>query len=148
MGLAAAALVTTTGGARAQEIEEITVTAQRRSSALQDVPIAITVMTDKEIAIANFSDTRSLAAEIPNFQISSPWGAANTGLFIRGIGNADVNATANAKIGTYQDQVFTGLQVGQNFQLFDLERIEVLKGPQGTLYGKNTGLPAMIGPVA
>lgn len=122
----------------AQEVEEITVTAQRRASALQDVPVAITVMSDKEIALADFSDTRSLAADIPNLQISSPWGAANTGLFIRGIGNADVNATANAKIGTYQDQVFTGLQVGQNFQLFDLERIEVLKGPQGTLYGKNT----------
>lgn len=123
---------------QAQSLEEITVTAQRRASSLQDVAVAVTVLTATEIEMVNFADTRTLAAQIPNLQIAAPWGAANPGLFMRGIGNPDVNATAGAKVGTYQDQVYTGLLVGQNFQLFDLERIEVLKGPQGTLYGKNT----------
>lgn len=138
--LAGFALLALSGlsSAQNQVIEEIVVTAQKRESTLQDVPIAITALTESEIRATNFADTTSLAMRVPNLQIDSPWGYTNPGIFLRGIGNGDVNAVAASKVGVYQDQVYQGLLVGQNFQLFDLERIEVLKGPQGTLYGKNT----------
>ncbi|MCC7410831.1 MAG: TonB-dependent receptor [Gammaproteobacteria bacterium] len=134
----AAIVLWTSVSAGAAVIEEVVVTAQKRESTLQDVPVAITALTASELNAINFSDSSSLATFVPNLQIDSPWGYTNPGIFLRGIGNGDVNAVAASKVGVYQDQVYQGLLVGQNFQLFDLERVEVLKGPQGTLYGKNT----------
>lgn len=134
------ALALAGGAATAQEqaIDEVIVTAQKRAISLQEVPIAVTALTADDIEAHNFSDATSLAEQVPNLQIDSPWGYSNPGIFLRGVGNGDVNAVAASKVGVYVDQVYNGLLVGQNFQLFDLERIEVLKGPQGTLYGKNT----------
>lgn len=132
------AATATATSAEETEIGEIVVTAQKRATNLEDVPLAIAVLTEGDLVNMRITDTVSLGRQVPNLQIDSPWGYANPGIFLRGIGNGDVNAPAEAKVGVYSDQVFNGLLVGQNFQMYDIERVEVLRGPQGTLYGKNT----------
>lgn len=121
----------------AEGIVDIVVTAQRRSEQLQDVPIAISAIDAERIRESGFRDVSDLSSRVPNLQISTLWGTSNPKLFMRGIGNNNFNQTAESKVAVYLDQVYLSAPSGQLFQVFDLERIEVLRGPQGTLYGKN-----------
>jgi iron complex outermembrane recepter protein len=119
-------------------LAEIIVTAQRRSENLQEVPAAITAFAAEDLARFGFSDPGDLTAQTPGLQIKSSNGQTKPNVFLRGIGTNDFNVSASGAVGFYTDEVYQGLQSAQLFQMFDLERVEVLRGPQGTLYGRNT----------
>ncbi len=118
-------------------IADIVVTAQRRSESLQDVPLAVSALDADRIREAGFNDVEDLSSTVPNLNISALWGTSNPKIFMRGIGNNNFNQTAESKVAVYLDQVYLSAPSGQLFQMYDLDRIEVLRGPQGTLYGKN-----------
>lgn len=118
---------------------KVTVTAQRRAENIQDVPIAISAFSADDLEIVQVNDTVDLVDTIPNLI-----GGNNTSLgtatsyFLRGQGQDESFPTFDPAIGTYVDEVFVARQNANNFNLFDVERMEVLRGPQGTLFGKNT----------
>jgi iron complex outermembrane receptor protein len=116
----------------------IVVTAQRRAENLQDVPAAVTAFSSDDLTRFGITDTMDLTGQTPGLKIKSTNGQSKPSVFLRGIGTNDFNASASAAVGFYADEVYLGLQSGQLFQVFDLERVEVLRGPQGTLYGRNT----------
>jgi len=126
--------------ASAAEIEEIIVTAMKRSQNMQDVAVAVSAVSSEEIltATASGDDIRFLSAKVPNLSINSSFGRIYPRFFLRGIGNADFTLNATQPVSFYIDEVvYEGAGV-RNLPAFDLERIEVLRGPQGTLWGKNT----------
>ena len=120
-------------------IEDIIVTAQRREESVQDVPIAITAFSAAELERRNISSALDLVQYVPNFV-----GHNNTGLatanayYIRGVGDTESLASKDPPVGTYVDELFFSRQSANNFSFFDVERVEVLRGPQGTLFGRNT----------
>lgn len=117
-------------------IGEIVVTAQKRAQNLQDVPISVTAFDSTAIREAGFTDSLSIGDQVPNLEIKTFGGTPN--IFIRGVGNNDFNASSIGPISIYRDDVVVASTGSQIFSLFDLERIEVVRGPQGTLFGKNT----------
>jgi iron complex outermembrane recepter protein len=120
-------------------VEDVTVTAQKRKQKIQDVPISITVLDAKALRRLNVQTTDELAQYVPSVEIAMPSGKGNQPLIsIRGIGLNDTNTNNAGPNGVYLDEVYQATPAGQTFQTFDLSRIEVLKGPQGTLYGRNT----------
>lgn len=134
----AATIVGTPSTAFAQ-IDEIITTAQRRSESTQDVPVAVTVFTTDDLEIKQIGDTLDLASFVPNLNIGTNTGTSNAPrIFLRGIGEDESRGAVEPAIGTYIDGVYMGRLVGSLFDLVDLEQIEVLRGPQGTLYGRNS----------
>ena len=125
-----------------QGLEEIVVTAQKRSENLQQTPIAITAFTAATIAKTGVSDIAELAERAPNvtFKFTAPIsGASNAAsVFIRGIGQSDFALTTDPGVGTYVDGIYLSRSVGGVLDVLDLERVEILRGPQGTLFGRNT----------
>jgi iron complex outermembrane receptor protein len=119
-------------------LQEVVVTAQHRAEDLQTVPVAVTAFTQEELDRFRFAVPTELASQTPSLEIKGTQGESKPNVFLRGVGNNDFNATASNAVGFYTDQVYQGLPSGQLFQMFDLERVEVLRGPQGTLYGRNT----------
>jgi iron complex outermembrane receptor protein len=123
----------------AAAVENVTVTAQKRKQKLQDVPISITVLDSKVLRRLNVQTTDELAQYVPGVEIAMPSGKGNQPLIaIRGIGLNDTNTNNVGPNGVYVDDVYEATPAGQTFQTFDLSRVEILKGPQGTLYGRNT----------
>lgn len=120
----------------AQGLEEVIVTAQHREQNLQDVPIAITAISSEDIRTADVSDINSISLRTPGFTMGA-FNPAQPQLFIRGIGSNADGAGEDQSVVIFLDGVYLGRTAGQAFDLFDLERLEVLRGPQGTLYGKN-----------
>ncbi|NNC78257.1 MAG: TonB-dependent receptor plug domain-containing protein [Woeseiaceae bacterium] len=121
-------------------IEEITVTAAKREQSIYEVPIAVSAFDGDKLAeqgIVNFYDVGKF---VPNLNITefSAGHTSSTNAFIRGIGLQDHLITTDPGVSVYVDGVYLGRQVGQNWNLTNLERIEVLRGPQGTLYGRNS----------
>jgi iron complex outermembrane receptor protein len=144
--LAAAALLAS--GARAQQsteghgeqaIEEVIVTAQRREEKLQDVPIAVSAFGSEQLQSRGISNISELGSLAPNVQISTAT-ADNTGAQLSIRGAAEINPALfwDPTVGIYLDGVYIGKTLGSVFDLVDLQRVEVLRGPQGTLYGRNT----------
>ena len=137
--VASAAFAQGTAAAPEAGLEEIVVTAQRRAENVQDVPIAISAFTATELASRGVNETLDLIQYVPNM-----FGSNNTGLgsanayYLRGLGNTETIATFDPPVGTYVDDVYLSRQNGNNFGFFDVERVEVLRGPQGTLFGRNT----------
>ena len=119
-------------------LEEIVVTAQRREQNLQDVPIAISAMTGEMLEAAGVRDPRDLQSYVPSLQFQSGTAATTTIIFLRGVGIGDFNANTTGAVGVYVDDVFLGANSGKLFNVFDGASVEVLRGPQGTLYGRNT----------
>lgn len=120
-------------------IEQITVTARKRSEAAQDVPVALTAFTANDLAEQGITDVGDIRLSTPNLQFLRGFDATNSSrVYIRGVGQDDVIATSDAGVGLYVDGVYLGRSQSSLFELLDIERIEVLRGPQGTLYGKNT----------
>lgn len=120
--------------------EDIVVTARRREERLQDAPIAVTALTGNALEAMNVRATDNLDARVPNLSLSvSPGNAASTLVaYIRGIGEYAPNFTNDASVGVYVDGVYRARMSGNLSDLMDIERIEVLRGPQGTLFGRNT----------
>jgi len=125
-------------------LDEIVVTAQRREERVQDVPIAISAFSADQLEQLNVTETLDMVKLIPNLLgfNNTGLGTAN-GYYLRGIGNTESIATFDPPVGTYVDDVFLSRQNANNLGLFDVERIEVLRGPQGTLFGRNTTGGAM-----
>jgi len=132
------------GAAAAQEtaqagLEDIVVTAQKREESLQKVPISIVSLSTARLADLNVQRFTDLGFTVPNLRLSQhPTTVFSTRLFIRGIGNNDAQITQDPAIGIYQDGVYVARSTGLAFDFGDVERVEVLRGPQGTLYGRNT----------
>jgi iron complex outermembrane receptor protein len=121
------------------QIEEVIVTAQRREQKLQDVPVAVTAMTAEQIESRGISDIGDLNALSPGLQISkTPSNTTISQITIRGISQINPAIYWDPAVGLYVDGVYIGKAQGSIFDVIDLERIEVLRGPQGTLYGRNT----------
>lgn len=137
----AVAIMAATGYASAQQLalEEVMVTAQKKAESLQDTPIAIAAFNEDALETIRVTDVVDLRGNAPSLNIS--YFAADRAaplLFIRGMGSIDVQTTKDSAVGLYLDGVSLGRVSGLATDIADLERIEVLRGPQGTLYGRNT----------
>jgi len=123
-------------------LQEIVVTAERRSNNVQNVPIAVTAFTAEALASRNLMDTSQLGNLTPgvNLDAGAPFSGDHSVLSasIRGIGQDDFAFNLNPGVGVYLDGVFLARTIGANQSLLDVDRIEILKGPQGTLFGANT----------
>jgi len=120
-------------------MEEIVITAQRREQLLQDVPVAVTAFNAQQLERLQVTETLDITRLVPNFigQNNTGLGTANV-YSIRALNNTESIATFDPPVGTYIDDIYVARQNANNFQLFDTERVEVLRGPQGTLFGRNT----------
>ena len=116
-------------------LEEIVVTATKRPVGLQDVPLSVAVMQGQAIAEKGLTGLEDLSIYMPNVTITE--GAANTNIFIRGVGSGS-NFGFEQSVGTFVDGVYFGRGRSARNRFLDIERVEVLKGPQSTLFGKNT----------
>jgi len=132
------------GVATAQEpdgqLEEVTVTAERRAENVRDVPSSISTV-DKDtldILATNGQDVRVLAARVPSLNVESSFGRAFPRFYIRGYGNGDFRLNASQPVSLIYDEVVQENPILKGFPIFDLDQIEVLRGPQGTLFGRNT----------
>ncbi len=121
-------------------IEKIIVTAQRRPQNLQDVPISVSVMKDDllDSVTANGADIRFMSARIPSLKIESSFGRSFPRFYIRGLGNQDFDLNASQPVSVIYDDIIQESPILKGFPVFDMESVEVLRGPQGTLFGRNT----------
>jgi iron complex outermembrane receptor protein len=123
-------------------LEEITVTARRRAESLQDTPISVSAFSAKQLETRGVLRTTDVGKYTPNVQFDSvateSGGGASTQVYIRGIGQSDHVITVEPGVGVYLDGVYIGKSVGSLLDTVDVEQIEVLRGPQGTLFGRNT----------
>lgn len=127
---------------RGAMLEEVVVTARKREESLNDTPISITAFTSEEIEARGLSDVSQITQVTPNlvFDAASNISGSNSGatIFLRGVGQLDFTLNADPGVGLYVDGVYVSRSVGGLLDLVDVERIEVLRGPQGTLFGRNT----------
>ncbi|PZO05662.1 MAG: TonB-dependent receptor [Alphaproteobacteria bacterium] len=120
-------------------LEDIVVTARRTSESLQRTPLAISAFSGETLERTGATQVTDLQGAVPNLNIVQGRGSSNaTNIYIRGVGQPDALQTFDPAVGVYVDDVYYSRIRGTQFDLLDLERVEVLRGPQGTLYGKNT----------
>lgn len=118
---------------------EVMVTARRREESIQDVPVAVSAFDEGQLKDLQASNVDGLQGAVPNMNIVQGRGSANSvNVFIRGIGQPDALQTFDPGVGMYVDDVYYSRINGALFSLFDVAQVEVLRGPQGTLYGKNS----------
>ncbi len=126
-------------GARPTAINEVIVTAQRREQAISDVPIAMTYFSGTDLRAASIDDVERLQLLSPSLTVVSATGdPATATISLRGQVQDDSLITLDPSVGLYLDDTYVGRSTGAMLDLFDVERVEILKGPQGTLYGRNT----------
>ncbi|MFO1270801.1 MAG: TonB-dependent receptor [Rubrivivax sp.] len=143
--LAAAALVALQPGAQAQNAEAgklsvVTITAERRVENAQEVPNSVSVLSPELLDVVNTGgqDIRGISGRVPSLNIESSFGRAFPRFYIRGYGNTDFRLNASQPVSLVYDDVVQENPILKGFPAFDLDRIEVLRGPQGTLFGRNT----------
>ena len=135
LAVTAPALAQDTGASE----EIITVTARRREESLQDVPLSVSAVSGEELERTGAVDIIAIADVSPNVTLEVSRGTSSTlSAFIRGVGQQDPVAGFEAGVGIYVDDVYLNRPQGAVLDLIDVERVEVLRGPQGTLYGRNT----------
>jgi outer membrane receptor protein involved in Fe transport len=122
-------------------LEEVIVTARKRAEAIQDVPVSITAFTGNQLRDAGITNLKELGYQTPGLQIDQNSGAQ---IWIRGIGQRDDGARVDAPVGVYVDGLYLPRRDGQLLDLIDVQSVQVLRGPQGTLFGKNTTAGALI----
>ncbi len=124
---------------RADEaLEEITVTAQRVSERLQDVPVAVTAILADDLDERGVRQAGDITSAVPNLLLNSPYGPEAQPTFtLRGVTTQDFSENQSSPVAMYVDEVYKSVGAVQALQIYDLDRVEVLRGPQGTLYGKN-----------
>ena len=126
------------------QLEAIVVTAQRRENNIQDVPIAVSAFTPAEMERRQAFNVVDLVSNVPNLVGNNNIGQGTaTTVFLRGLGSTESIVTLETAMGFYIDDVYISRQGVNNLSLFDVERVEVLRGPQGTLYGRNTTAGAL-----
>ena len=121
-------------------VGEILVTAQRRSENLQDIPLSVATISDETLAAvsAGGADIRGLSGRVPSLNIESSFGRTFPRFYIRGLGNTDFDLNASQPVSLVYDDVVLENPILKGFPAFDVARVEVLRGPQGTLFGRNT----------
>ncbi len=129
--------------AMALQLEEVVVTAQKRAESIQDVPISITAFSGDELNRRGLTDISRLASAVPNFDVPTSNTARNVSVRIRGIGSSGTNPGIESSVGVFLDGLYqpTGAMVFG--ELSDIASFEILRGPQGTLYGRNTPVGAL-----
>ena len=118
-------------------LEEVVVTAQKRSESLQDVPVAVSALTGDTLKTLGITNASELVNVTPGFALGAQAGS-NRNYFLRGVGTSDVHLTAASAVGQYFDGITLTSGFHAKAALFDMERVEILKGPQNTLFGLNT----------
>jgi iron complex outermembrane receptor protein len=141
----AAALTTTAGGALAQSergpvLDEIVVTAQKREQSLEEVPSAVSTISGSTVSdyLGAGENIRALAGRVPGLQVESSNGRTQPRFYLRGMGNIDFDNNASQPVSMVYDDIALESNVLRSLPLYDIERVEVLKGPQGSLFGRNT----------
>lgn len=126
--------------AAATQLQTVTVTAERRIESIKDVPISVSSLSGDTLDALNSSgaDVRFLAGRVPSLNIESSFGRAFPRFYIRGYGNTDFRLNASQPVSLVYDDVVQENPILKGFPVFDLDRVEVLRGPQGTLFGRNT----------
>lgn len=119
-----------------QKLEEIVVTAQKRAQNLQDVPIAVTALSGTQVENQRLFSLADLSHAVPNFTVAQQSPSQPT-LTIRGIGSTDREAGSDRSVVPFVDEIYIGRTSASTFEIFDVQRVEVLRGPQGTLFGRN-----------
>jgi iron complex outermembrane receptor protein len=123
----------------AQQFEEVVVTAQKREQNIQEIGISVTAFSGEQLKDLGIVNSTDLVAQTPGLTYVTPFGDGNNAAFtLRGVGLNDFSEHNESPTAVYVDQVYQASLAGLNFQMFDIERVEVLRGPQGTLYGRNT----------
>src|ERR1700735_3113264 len=130
---AASAAANDTGG-----LEEVVVTAQRRQESVQNVGIAISVLSGESLAAKSVTYVNDLQNATPSLQVEPAFGSGQPNFRIRGVGFSDYTSNNASPVGVSIDDVAYALPIQTQGQLFDIDRVEILRGPQGTLYGRNT----------
>ncbi|MBN7796420.1 TonB-dependent receptor [Parahaliea mediterranea] len=117
-------------------LEEVIVSAQRRSESLQEVPVSVTAIGGESVGESGIAGLNDISRQTPGFTMTQ-YNIAEPQLYIRGIGSTQDSAASDSPVAMFVDDVYIGRSGGASFELYDIERIEVLRGPQGTLFGKN-----------
>lgn len=139
LAMLSAWLVCAPAASFAQALEEIIVTAQKREQNLQEVGVSVTAFTDKQIHELGFVNTTDVVAMTPGLNFTIPNAESSViNFFLRGVGLNDFADAQENPVAVYMDDVYKPAMGGLHFQLFDMERVEVLRGPQGALFGRNT----------
>jgi len=124
--------------AQAQTTETVVITATKRAGSIQETPISVTAISGSQLDDAGIKSSQDLFARIPSADITLNNGSTNANIYVRGIGTKGVGVNAVSAVGVYADEVSLNSPIVNVLQLYDLERVEVLRGPQNTLYGRNT----------
>ncbi|MBC7656489.1 MAG: TonB-dependent receptor, partial [Frankiaceae bacterium] len=121
-------------------LEAVTVTAERREEDIQDVPVSISAISGEKLDVlrSGGEDVKFLAGRLPSLQIESSFGRAFPRFYIRGLGNTDFDLNASQPVSLVYDDVVQENAILKGFPVFDLDQIELLRGPQGTQFGRNS----------
>ena len=138
LSLAATALAQS-GNAKG-ELEEVLVTAQKKEEGIRDVPSSVATLSDEKLDVITSTgqDIRLLSSRVPSLHIESSFGRTLPRFYIRGLGNTDFDLNASQPVSLVYDGVVLENPILKGYPIFDMQRIEVLRGPQGTLFGRNT----------
>jgi len=136
----APAFAQTTESDQSLQLQSVTVTAQRRTENIRDVPVSVTALKgDKlDVLVSGGEDIRLLAGKVPSLNVESSNGRTFPRFYIRGYGNTDFNTFASQPVSLVYDDIVQENPILKGFPIFDLASVEVLRGPQGTLFGRNT----------
>ena len=126
--------------AKDEALEEVVVTAQKKEQSLRDVPSSVATLSDEKLDVitSGGQDIRMLSSRVPSLHIESSFGRTLPRFYIRGLGNTDFDLNASQPVSLVYDGVVLENPILKGYPIFDMDRVEVLRGPQGTLFGRNT----------